>query len=64
MMKFISKDIKKLSILYLKEFPPGSKALSVVRVVVPKRMDIRIIPEVSIKKEGFIPPILDRQSIK
>ena len=51
-MKFISKDIKMPLILYLKEFPSGSKALSVVRVVVPKRMDIRIILEVSIKK-GF-----------
>ena len=53
MMKFISKDIKMPLILPLKEvLPSPNTALSVVRVVVPKRMDIRIILEVSIKK-GF-----------
>ena len=51
MMKFISKDIKIPLILPFKEVSPSpNTALSVVRVVVPKRMDIRIILEVSIKK--------------
>ena len=50
-MKFISKDIKMPLILPLKEvIPSPNTALSVVRVVVPKRMDIRIILEVSIRK--------------
>ena len=51
MMKFISKDIKMPLILPLKEvLPSPNTALSVVRVVVPKRMDTRIILEVSMKK--------------
>ena len=52
MMKFISKDIKMPLILPLREesSPKSNTARSVVRVVVPKRMDIRIILEVSIKK--------------
>ena len=58
MMKFISKDIKMPFILFLKEvLPSPNTALSVVRVVVPKRMDIRIILEVSMKKEGLTPLI-------
>ena len=52
MMKFISKDIKMPLILPLREesSPKSNTARSVVRVVAPKRMDIIIILEVSIKK--------------
>ena len=64
MMKFISKDIKMPFILFLKEvLPSPNTALSVVRVVVPKRMDIRIILEVSMKKKGSYPSNLDQLSL-
>ena len=61
MMKFISKDIKMPFILFLKEvLPSPNTALSVVRVVVQKRMDTRIIFRGVHEKRGSYPSNLDQ----